>query len=956
MAEALVIKVMEQLISVIAKGVVEELRLALGVDKEVEKLTYNLHELKFVLEDAETREVKPKETAVKLWLDKLRDASYDMEDILDEWNTAILQSNPGNSSSTNPVCCTFLNTFFPCGRFVVNREIAIMIKEVNRRVDEIAREKDKYEFKLARGTEVVREITTSFIDVPEVRGRDQEKDKIVDKLKEHRHSNGQSLQIISIVGLGGIGKTTLAKLVYHDDQVMDLFEKRIWVCVSEPFDETRIARAILESLTGSVTNFVGLDNILQHIRKSLIVCRVLLVLDDVWTEKPGRLQQLMNSLNSVSPNSTVLVTTRNNRVADILGTTYLCPLGVLDVEETLFLFSHFALSNKSEEERETLSPIGQQIADKCKGLPLAAKTLGSLLHFKRSREEWQHVLDSDIWELENIDDPEKGLFPPLLLSYYDLSSPLRRCFSYCATFPKDCVISKEHLVKMWMAQDYLSFERNKEMELTGEECFESLVARSFFQDFERDKDGRILACKMHDIVHDFAQFLRNNECVMLKVEAGNEPRIRCEFEKVRNLVAILVRNSKFPSSIYKMKKLRSLLIQSPNTDGSKLDEALPRVCSQLTCLRTLDLSEGSFLELPDGIDKLIHLRYLKLNNNNELKELPETLCSLCNLQTLDVSSCRSLRKLPKGIGRLTNLRHLDNRETRRLSFFPSGIGSLTCLRTLSKFVVSCGGNDVEGSTVANLENLNNLQGFLDIRQLGDVRDVEEANRAGLDNKKGLVGLNLNFERKEEEDNRRRNTNDEFVLQALQPPATLESLGIEDYRGSTVFPNWMVSLKKLKNIRLENCKNCEFLPPFGKLMFLESLEISNMGGVTRVGLEFLGVERGREATITEEVGQTSSSSSSTSVIVFPKLTHLTFEDMEAWEHWKYDIPVSSSGAETIQVMPHLRSLTLILCPRLRSLPKHLHGVTLKETTIRRCPRLEESYVTTTFLQPVIRAGN
>ncbi|XVF79236.1 hypothetical protein PTKIN_Ptkin14bG0204600 [Pterospermum kingtungense] len=942
MAEALVGAVIEHLIAVARQKAVEEVRLVLGFDKAVQKLTYNLQDLKFVLEDAESREVKPREIAVKNWLDRLREASYDMEDILDEWNTAILKSEALNSSSRNPVCCSFPFSCFPFDRLVVNREIAVKIRDVNERVDEITREKDKFQFKLSRGSEVVirREITTSFMDVPEVCGRDQERKKIVNKLKEHSEK-GLSLQIISVVGMGGIGKTTLAKLVHNDDQVVELFHNRIWVCVSEPFDVTRIAKEILESLTGSAVNFDGLDTILQHIRKSLLGKNFFLVLDDVWTEQPRNWQQLANSLNSVSPKSTVLVTTRNDRVAESLGTTFLCPLGILGGRETFSLFSHFALSNKSEEERERLEAIGQQIADKCKGLPLAAKTLGSMLHFKRSREEWQHVLDSDMWELENIDDPERGLFPPLLLSYYDLSSPLRRCFSYSATFPKDWVINKEHLIRMWMAHDYLSFERNKEMELTGEECFESLVARSFFQDFERNKDGKIVACKMHDIVHDFAQYLLNHECVILKTDAANEPRIKLEFVKVRHSFMVLVRNSRFPSSIYGMTKLRGLQIESRNTNGLVMDLALPRICNQLTCLRSLGLSEGSFGELPEVIGKLIHLRYLRLKNNRELRELPDTLCKLCNLQTLDLSWCSNLRRLPNSIGSLINLRHLDNKETRRLKFFPRGIGRLTCLRTLNKFVVSCGGDHVEGSTVANLENLNSVQGFLEIRKLGDVRDVEEAKRAGLQNKRDLVGLNLCFGREDEEDNRTGNTDDISVLEALQPPAALESLGIEDYGGITIFPQWILSLKNLKNIKLANCRNCEDLPPLGKLLFLESLHISNMCKVTKVGLEFVGVERGRghrAATNTEE-GQTSSSS--TSAIAFPKLIHLTFEDMEAWEHWKYYIPAASTGEKTIQVMPRLQSLTLQYSPRLRSLPDHLlEGET--QRTLEQSPETSNSH--------------
>ena len=135
---------------------------------------------------------------------------------------------------------------------------------------------------------------------------------------------------------------------------------------------------------------------------------------------------------------------------------------------------------------------------------------------KRSREQWNKTLDSHMWELEDI---EKGLMAQLLLSYYELSSTMRRCFSSCAVFAKDYHFSRDQLVLHWIAQGYIESKANMELEDIAEEYFEKLAMRSFFQDFwyDRDNDDKIKSCKMHDIVHDFAQFMSKNESFKLLV-------------------------------------------------------------------------------------------------------------------------------------------------------------------------------------------------------------------------------------------------------------------------------------------------------------------------------------------------------------------------------------------------------------------------------------------------------
>jgi len=270
--------------------------------------------------------------------------------------------------------------------------------------------------------------------------------------------------------MGGIGKTTLAQLVYNDHEVETHFDKRIWVCVSDPFDETKIAKAILEALKGSASDLIELQTLLENIQPLIRGKKFLLVLDDVWNEDSTKWEQLKDSLKCGLPGSRILVTTRKKNVASSMGSSPIdiLELGLLSIDECWSLFSQLAYFEKNSRERENLEDIGREIAAKCKGLPLAAKSLGSLLRFKRSIAEWESVLNNNIWELK---EAESNLLAPLWLSYHDLPSDMRRCFSYCAVFLKDFRFERDTLIKLWMAQGFLRETRNKEMEVIGRECF-----------------------------------------------------------------------------------------------------------------------------------------------------------------------------------------------------------------------------------------------------------------------------------------------------------------------------------------------------------------------------------------------------------------------------------------------------------------------------------------------------
>ncbi|KAL5757605.1 hypothetical protein ACOSP7_020216 [Xanthoceras sorbifolium] len=920
MAEAVVSMILGQLASVLQQEVEEKVRVVVGVDEEVKKLTSNFQAIESVLEDAECKQVKQKD--VRDWLDKLKDVSYDIEDVLDEWNTAIQKlriMEDENASKLVTKVCSLMSCYrFCCRRVVKRHDIAMKIKHINQMLDVIAMEKNRFHLSSIKGARgVEREITTSFVDESEIHGRDDDKKEIKNLLLSESSNGPTSLPIISIVGLGGIGKTTLARLVFNDHEVTAHFNEKIWVCVSDPFDEIKIGKAILESLRNVAPNVNEFEIVLRNIKESINGKKFLLILDDVWKEDSNKWEQLKSSLKCGAKGSRILVTTRKMNVAKVMGSTNFVEVGMLSDEKCWSLFSQVSFYGRNNEECKKLEGVGRRIVKKCKGLPLAVKTLGGVLRFKTTIEEWQSVLDSEMWELE---DAEKGIFTPLLLSYFDLPSELKRCFLYCAIFPKDYVMKKDQLIKLWMAQDYLRTQRNKDVELVGEEYFEKLAMRSFFQDFERDEDdGSIVSCKMHDMVHDFAQYLTKNECFSVEADDSEGFPLNSSYSKARHSMIVLKRNALVSTSIFQENRLRSLIFEGASWwDDTCID--ISNLLNHLTCVRALRFYDKSIADVPSGISKLTHLRYLKVSKNNDIREFPEAVCELYNLRTFDISDCHNLNKLPEGIGKLVNLRHLINYGSfDECSYMPKGIERLTCLRTLSKVIVS---GDKNACTFKCLRNLNHLGGSLQIEcswvDLGDI------NKAEFKNKTKLLFLDLWLSS---------NVSNEKALEDFQPPPNLERFDLNKYRGtSRLFLNWMTSLTKLRRVWLSDWSDTELLPPLGKLQFLERLDIQNMESVKRVGDEFLGMES----------DNLSASSSSSSVTAFPKLQSLEFYNMQDWEDW--DCQTSGRGGENIKIMPCLRSLKISYCPNLKTLPDYiLQSTTLEEVVIRGCSILERRYL-------------
>ncbi|KAL5577908.1 hypothetical protein UlMin_019607 [Ulmus minor] len=579
--------------------------------------------------------------------------------------------------------------------------------------------------------------------------------------------------------------------------------------------------------------------------------------------------------------------------------TRMIPLDLLSDECCWSIIKQLAVEGRGRDQAKVaeLEKIGREIARKCKGLPLIATTLGSLLCFKKTKSEWEGILHNKLWQ------SQKDL-APFLLSYYDLSLSERCCLSYCSIFPKDYSIESNRLIGMWMSQGYFSSG------IEGKEHFNSLCMRSLFQDIQKDDFGGV-NCKMHDIVHDFVQYLTKGKFSVIKAD-DMEGEME---ENVRHLTTHFSKLSVLKFNEKNRENMRSLIVPT----GSNLDECL---FLDLPHLRTLGLRAVQIEKLPESITGMRHLRYLDLSWNDRLKELPESLCDLCNLQTLKLDCCWALERLPKGIGKLVNLRNLYIKYC-KLEGLPKGIRKLRSLEKLDWFAIPSKEKREEYFDVGDFNELKCLQyqESLEITQAGNLENTDEAKKINLENMEDLVYLEFVFGN-DNSDRQHQIT----ILEALKPHPYLETLTISGYKGHpTCSPKWLTSLVLLKRLNLIACVYCEILPPLGKLLpSLESLEIWSWKSV-KVGHELLGIEEGKRK-----------DPSQSSFVSFPKLTELWFQGMDEWKEWEGSIPEDGS----LQVMPSLRSLGLSNCEKLEGLPDFLRMIRLHTLSIYRCEVLKQ----------------
>ncbi|XP_045792163.1 putative disease resistance protein RGA3 [Trifolium pratense] len=340
-------------------------------------------------------------------------------------------------------------------------------------------------------------------------GREDDKRKIISLLRQPHEI--QNVSLVAIVGIGGLGMTTLAQLVYNDGEIKKSFEKSMWVCVSDNFDVKTIVKNMLESLTKKkIDDTLSLDTLQNMLGGNLSSKRYLLVLDDIWNDSFEKWDKLWTCLMCGAQGSKVIVTTRSRTVAQTTGVCVPYALNGLILEDSWSLSKNIAFRDDTTGVNRTLESTGKKIAEKCRGVPLAIRSLGGILKNKREENEWGHVLRGDFWKLCEEKD---SIMPVLKLSYRNLSPQQKQCFSYCSLYPNDWEFKKGELIQMWMTHGYLECSVEGQcMEDVGNQFVNIFLMKSFFQDAKLNEDGDINCFKMHDLMHDLATQIAGNDC------------------------------------------------------------------------------------------------------------------------------------------------------------------------------------------------------------------------------------------------------------------------------------------------------------------------------------------------------------------------------------------------------------------------------------------------------------
>ncbi|KAM0952774.1 putative P-loop containing nucleoside triphosphate hydrolase [Dioscorea sansibarensis] len=292
-------------------------------------------------------------------------------------------------------------------------------------------------------------LSSSVVIQQEVFGRDFEREMLVNKLLESEHL--ERLSILPVLGIGGVGKTTLAQYVFNDKRIEEHFEPRVWICVSYHFDRLMIMRELVAYTSPSKEKYlvegIGLDGLERKLKENLEGKRFLLVLDDLWTNEWVR---LLPALQSGDGGSKILITAREEKIVDRKVRRNKFVLKGLRSDDYWVFFKKCAFGDDdAEKQHPKLLSIGKQIAEKLQGSPLAAKTMGRLLSENLNDQHWTSILKSNVWELgEGAGD----IMPVLKLSYMHLPPQLQRCFAYCSIFPKDYRYEVDKLVQIWIAQ------------------------------------------------------------------------------------------------------------------------------------------------------------------------------------------------------------------------------------------------------------------------------------------------------------------------------------------------------------------------------------------------------------------------------------------------------------------------------------------------------------------------
>uniref|UniRef100_A0ACD6AC88 Uncharacterized protein n=1 Tax=Avena sativa TaxID=4498 RepID=A0ACD6AC88_AVESA len=470
-------------------------------------------------------------TSLTKWLRNLHDAAYEAEDVLDRFDSHEIVAGKRKVSELISSSVRALRSL------ILPDEGMKMLQCVVQKLDhlcamsstlvELMKQSNSTAMKERIGGE-----TTSRVPVDvKVFGRDEVLELILKIILDSSGSGPESnsvraklgaryqissVDVIPIVGMSGVGKTSLAQVIYNHGNVKGHFRQRAWVYVSKHFSVKRTLQEVLRSFKGNDSSFDYSDSLETTVNNIQSVIqrdgRFFLVLDSVWDEMCDQWSSLLTAIACEVPGSVVLVTTQSKKVADTVATTCQVPLAPLTWDSFWPVFQYYAFgtTNVAAQNNQNLLLIGEQIAKRLDGLPLAAKIMGNLLRSRLNVDQWRCILESDWWDLSEV---LCGILPYMEISYQDLQPRQRQSFAFCSIFPQNYLFDKDRLVSMWISHDFIQQREfdDTRLEDIGSKMFDELLQRSFFQATFDNK-----RYTMHDLVRALAIAVSSDECFLHK--------------------------------------------------------------------------------------------------------------------------------------------------------------------------------------------------------------------------------------------------------------------------------------------------------------------------------------------------------------------------------------------------------------------------------------------------------